>query len=76
MRHGRGMHEKKNRLQTHWTKVLSRRSESSVPVSNSPSYSMRVCAKCALKIWNDVELPCFLKATLNPVIADVEATVR
>ena len=27
-----------------------------------------------LKIWNAVELVCFLKAKLNPVIADVKAT--
>ena len=47
-------------------KLLSRRSGSSYPVSNNPSYSTRVCAKCALKIWNVVEPPCFL--------ADVEAT--
>ena len=42
-------------------------------VSNEPCYSSRVCAKCALKIWNAVELPRFLKANLNPVVADVEA---
>ena len=29
--------------------------------------------KCALKIWNAVELACFLKADLNSVVADVEA---
>ena len=34
----------------------------------------RVCAKCELKIWNAVELVRFLKAKLNPVVADVEAT--
>ena len=28
----------------------------------------------ALKIWNAVELSRFLKANLNPVVADVEAT--
>ena len=55
-------------------KLLSRRSGSSYPVSNNPSYSTRVCAKCALKIWNVVEPPCFLKANLNSVLADVEAT--
>ena len=55
-------------------KLLSRRSGSSDPVSNNPSYSTRVCAKCALKIWNVVEPPCFLKANLNSVLADVEAT--
>ena len=55
-------------------KLLSRRSGSSYPVFNNPSYSTRVCAKCALKIWNVVEPPCFLKATLNSVLADVEAT--
>ena len=31
------------------------------PFSN-PSYSSRVCAKCALKIWHAVELVRFLKA--------------
>ena len=30
--------------------------------------------KCALKIWNAVELGRFLKANLNPVVANVEAT--
>ena len=55
-------------------KLLSRRSGSSDPVSNNPSYSTRVCAKCVLKIWTVVERPCFLKANLNPVVADVEAT--
>ena len=55
-------------------KLLSRRSGSSYPVSNNPSYSTRVCAKCALKLWNVVEPPCFLKANLNSVLADVEAT--
>ena len=49
------------------------RSGTSDPVSN-PSYTSRVCAKCALKIWNAVELARFLKANLNPVVADVEAT--
>ena len=39
-------------------KLLSRRSGSSDPVSNNPSYSTRVCAKCALNIWNVVERPC------------------
>ena len=39
-------------------KLLSRRSGSSDAVSNNPSYSMRVCAKCALNIWNVVERPC------------------
>ena len=49
-------------------------SGTSDPFSNNPSYSFRVCAKCALKIWNVIELACFLKANLNPVVADVEAT--
>ena len=35
------------------------------PISN-PSYSSRVCAKRALKIWNAVKLARFLKANLNP----------
>jgi len=34
-------------------------------VSNNPNYSSRVCAKCALKIRNAVELVRFLKANLN-----------
>ena len=38
-------------------KLLSQRSGSSYPVSNNPSYSTRVCAKCALKLWNVVEPP-------------------
>ena len=53
-------------------KLLSRRSGSSYPVSNNPSYSTRVCPKCALKIWNVVEPPCFLKANLNSVLAHVK----
>ena len=44
------------------------RSGTSDPVSN-PSYSSRVCAKCALKFWTAVELARFLKANLNPVVA-------
>ena len=32
------------------------RSGTSNPVSNNPSYSSRVCVRCALKIWNTVEL--------------------
>ena len=55
-------------------KLLSRRYGSSDPVSYNPSYSTRVCAKCALKIWNVIEVPCFLKANLNPIVANVEAT--
>ena len=47
--------------------------KSSDPVSNDPCYSSGVYAKCALKLWNAVELPRFLKANLNPVVADVEA---
>ena len=31
-------------------------------------------AKCALKIWNAVELARFLKVNLKPVVADIEAT--
>ena len=46
------------------------RSGKSDPVSNNPSYFSRVCAKCALKIWNAVELARF-KANLNPIVADV-----
>ena len=41
---------------------------------HNPSYSSRVCAKCALKTWNTIELARFLKANLNPIVADVEAT--
>lgn len=36
-------------------------------LSSNPNYSSRVCAKCALKIRNAVELVRFLKANLNPV---------
>ena len=43
-------------------------------VSNNPNYSLRVCAKCALKIRNAAELVRFLKAKLNPVVANVEET--
>ena len=42
------------------------------PVSNNPSYSSRVGAKCALKIWNAAELTRFLKPNLNPVVADLK----
>ena len=48
--------------------TLDGRSGTSDPVSN-PSYSSRVCAKCALKFWTAVELARFLKANLNPVVA-------
>ena len=41
-------------------------------LSSNPNYSSRVCAKCALKIRNAVELVRFLKAKLNPVVANVE----
>ena len=40
---------------------------------SNPNYSSRVCAKCALKIRNAVELVRFLKANLNPV-ANIEET--
>ena len=42
----------------------------SLPIQVIPPES----ARCALKIWNAVELARFLKANLNPVVADVEAT--
>ena len=32
------------------------------------------CVKCTLKIQNPIELVCFLKMNLNPVVADVEET--
>ena len=64
--------QKGDRIQ-HIGLTLIRRSGTSDPVSN-PSYSSRVCAKHALKIWNAVELALFLKANLNPVVADVKAT--
>ena len=37
-----------------------------VTVIKTPEYSCRVCSKCALKIWNDVELLCFVKENINP----------
>ena len=43
-------------------------------LSNNPNYSSRVCAKCALKIRNAVELVRFLKANLNHVVANVKET--
>ena len=43
-------------------------------LSNNQNYSSRVCARCALKIRNAVELVRFLKAKLNPVVANVEET--
>ena len=45
-------------------------------LSSNPNYSSRVCAKCALKIRNAVELVRFLKANLNPVANIGETSVE
>ena len=44
------------------------------PILNNSNYFSRVCANCALKIWNTFDLVLFLNMNLNPVIADVEET--
>lgn len=44
------------------------------PFLNNSNYFSRVCANCALKIWNTFDLVRFLNMNLNPVIADVEET--
>ena len=79
-----GVHSKyKNATEfTHWTNFYLKfrhpipfpTIQAIRPVFNNPSYSYKVFAKCMLKTWNDVELARSLKAILNPVVANVEAT--
>ena len=64
-----GVHSKNKKAEFNTLdKLLSE--DLGLSVSNIPSYSPRVCAKCALKVRNVVGLVHLIKAKLNTAVAD------